>query len=560
MTRPPASPRPHRECVLRGATARWAERVVLRDVDLAVGPRDRLGLVGDNGAGKSTLLGLIAGTVEPADGERRVEIPGGLAFAEQRPTFAPGASVTGALDALLADLRRLESEVRTLAEQAALATGAEQQRLLARLGRATDAFEARDGYGVETRLDAALEQLGLGDLERSRPVAELSGGEQARLALAAALSAEAELLLLDEPTNDLDEAAMDWLEARLVEHRGALVVVTHDRDFLDRVAADIVAIDDGRLTRYGSGYAGYLDARAAERRRLAGEHEAWKRDLARNQELVEANSSRLDAMPRKQEKPGFGHGSFRARGRDHGARSRIRIAKERVERLRDEPAPPPPEPLRFAPAFAAAENEREEGVVLTAEGVVLGSAESPPRLRLERLEVAAGDRWLVSGPNGAGKTTLLRVLAGELAPDAGSVVRRAGTRTGWLHQDFSARSRRPLLDAFAAAIRTYREDAVLPLLRSGLFGRDDLGRPVVDLSVGQRRRFELAVAVTAPSDLLLLDEPTNHLAPELVEQLEDALEDYPGAVVTVTHDRRWRRRAAGGQRLDVSPGGVVSRG
>ncbi|MEU0554373.1 ATP-binding cassette domain-containing protein [Dactylosporangium sp. NPDC006015] len=573
----PAASRPHRVCAIRGGTVRFAERVVLAGIDLVVGPAERIAVIGDNGAGKSTLLRVLAGTVELTAGERAVELPGGAAFAEQQPRFRPDATVTHALDDLLADIRALEAETQRAAERLAAAGPGERDELLEQLSAAVDRFEARDGYQLDQRVDAGLDRLGLGGLDRSRPVHTLSGGERARLALAAALASEAELLLLDEPTNDLDDAGIAWLEDRLDAHRGALVVVTHDRALLDRLATDIVHVEDGALRRYGDGYAGYLTARASERRRLLDEYEAWRQDLARQQAIVAANAFRLDAIPRKAERAVFGHGAFRARGRDHGAMGRIRMAKERLARLRGDPAPRPADPLRFTPAFtsiptstltstaafngpaaASAGAAEEKAVLIRADGVRLD--DGGPRLRLDALAVAPGDRLLISGPNGAGKTTLLNVLAGELTPQWGTVWRRTGIRVAWLRQDVTTGTPATLLDAFAAATGAYRDDAADTLLRLGLFHPDDLHRQVAHLSVGQRRRLEVAVAVTRPSDVLLLDEPTNHLAPELLEQLEDALRDYPGAVLTVTHDRRWRERAgtsATTRQIHVAPGGLV---
>ncbi|WP_200826191.1 ATP-binding cassette domain-containing protein [Microbacterium timonense] len=540
---------------------------MLDGVDLAVGVADRLAVIGDNGSGKSTLLHALAGAVSLTAGERVAHLPGGLAVAEQRPKFRPGATVAEALDDLLADIRRIEAEMQEAAEKLAGADGDEQARLLEELSAAMDRFEARDGYNLDQRVDSALDQLSLGGIDRERPVDSLSGGERARLALAAALSSEAELLLLDEPTNDLDDAGVAWMEERLARHQGALVIVTHDRALLERFATDIVCVEHGALRRYGDGYAGYLASRDAERRRLLNEHQAWRIDLARNEALVAANSFRLDGIPRKQTRAVFGHGAFRARNSDHGAAGRIKQAKERVARLRASPAPPPPSPLRFAPSFATTPLMEDDGIaremqlVLTADSVSLGLDSRGPRLTLGSLEVREGDRWLVSGPNGAGKTTLLRVLAGEIVPERGAIRHRPALRVTWLRQDLTAGFEGTLLDAFADAISAYRDDAADSLLGLGLFPARDLELTFSQLSIGQRRRFELAVAVSIPSDILLLDEPTNHLAPELVEQLESALIDYPGAVITVTHDRRWRQHAAEAnqtRRIEVQSGGLVS--
>lgn len=556
---------PHRECLIRGATIRFADRAVLDGVDLAVGRVDRLAVIGDNGSGKSTLLRVLAGVLPLSEGERLVRLPGGLALADQRPEFPAGTTVEQALDLLLAEVRQLEAEVQEVAEELAGADIAQQPQLLHQLSVVMDRFEARDGYHLDQRVDAALEQLSLGHLDRNRPVHSLSGGEAARLALAAALSSQAEMLLLDEPTNDLDDAGIAWLEGRLAQHRGALVVVTHDRAFLEGFATDVVCLDDGGLRRYGNGYAGYLTARAAERQRLLSEHEAWRQDLARHEALVAANAFRLDAIPRKTIRASFGHGNFRARSRDHGATSRIKQAKERVARLRARPAAKPPEPLSFTPQFAGDVVSQHpdppcETPLIAANCVVTGSRGGGPRITLDDLRVNAGERWLISGPNGAGKTTLLRVLAGDHAPEAGTIWRRPGLRVAWLRQELDSSVSGNLLTAFARATGAHRDDAADLLLDLGLFAPRDLALMHAHLSVGQRRRFEVAVAVTVPSDVLLLDEPTNHLAPELVEQLEHALLDYPGAVLTVTHDRRWKENAArSGQlrRIEVMPGGRV---
>ncbi len=543
------SRRDHRVCELRSTTVRFADRVVLDRIDLIIGRTDRVAIIGDNGAGKSTMLDLIAGTVRPVSGEVRVVIPGGIVHASQEPRFPDGASVQDAVDLLLADLRALENEIQTVSRRLVDAVDVEQTTLLAELAELIDRFEARDGYRVDARIDAGLDQLGVGGLDRRRPVAELSGGERARLALAVALSSMAELLLLDEPTNDLDEAALAWLEERLAAHRGALVVVTHDRAFLERFADDIVHVQDAALRRYGDGYTGFLTARATERRRQAERHEEWKSELSRNETLVAANAFRLSAIPRKLELDGFGHGAFRARSRDHGAMGRIRMAKERVARLRAEPVAPPPEPLRFAADLG--DDSTPEGPLLSITGA---RRDAGPQLRMAEWTLRAGERWCVTGPNGSGKTTLLRLLAGELAPEAGVVERAPALRVSWLRQDVSAPPVGTVVDVFARAVSAFRDEAVTTLLTLGLLRDEEFDRPVRDLSVGQRRRLDLAIALAVPGDVLLMDEPTNHLAPELVEQLEHAVESHPGAVVTVTHDRRWLRSAAGSPQVRVREG------
>lgn len=542
--------RVHRECALQAASVRFADRLVLNRIDLAVGPADRLAVIGDNGAGKSTLLDLLAGALAPTSGEVRLDLPGGIAHARQNPVFADGASMADAIDDLLGDLRVLERDLGHAYELLAAGGSAERAQQMAAVALLQDRFESREGYDVDRRIDTALEQLGLGGVDRARPVAALSGGERARLALAVALSSGAELLLLDEPTNDLDDRALTWLEDRLAAHRGALVVVTHDRDFLDRFATAVVQVEDGRIRRYGDGYAGFLRAREVDRRAAVARHEEWRAELARTEALLAANAFRLQAIPRKLELDGFGHGAFRARSRDHGAVGRIRMAKERLSRLRENPCPAPPEPLRFV--VAAEDRAPLDDPLRTLDAVSL--REPGRRLDVSQWTIEAGSRWLVTGPNGAGKTTLLRLLVGELIPASGTIRHADGLRIAFLRQEVDTRLRGTAIEVFAARTGTPPADAHDALLAHGLFRRPEADRDVRTLSVGQRRRLDLAVALASRFDMLLLDEPTNHLDPELVEQLEDALVDHPAAVVTVTHDRRWRRHAEHARRVQVEEG------
>jgi len=542
---------------LRGASLRFAEHLVLDRVDLELGAGERIALVGDNGAGKTTLLRLIAGELQPDAGERVLVAPGGVSALEQSLELPDHATVADAVDACWRELRELERE---LAEAgAALAgpdgaglRGAGLEAALARYAAIADRSEARDGYGAPARLAAGLTALGVGGIDRSRAWHRLSGGERARIVLAAALASNAELLLLDEPTNDLDDAAWEWLVAALARHRGTVVAASHDRAFLDRWTSAIWEVADRGVTRYGDGYAGYLAAKAAERERQRLAHEAWLAERDRHLALLDANAGRLAAIPRKLDKPGMGAGAFRARGRDHGAMGRIRNAKERLARLAAEPVAAPAEPLRFT--AGALRTDPSTGAVRA------GEAPAGPILRITGLaplgelvpeiELGSGGRLLVTGPNGAGKTTLLRTIAGELPAGGGEVIRN-GT-VGWLRQQAGriVEPGRTVVEAYAAGLREGLDAAAERLAELGLFHESELGRPIGGLSYGQRRRLELALLASREVELLLLDEPTNHLAPLLVDELEAAVAGFAGAVVLVTHDRRLRERFRG-ERLEL---------
>ncbi|WP_326735180.1 TlrC/CarA/OleB/SrmB family ABC-F type ribosomal protection protein [Streptomyces sp. NBC_01022] len=535
---------------LHGVTKRYGDRTVLQQISFSLAPGEKAGVVGDNGAGKSTLLRLLAGEERPDAGEVSVIAPGGTGYLAQAIGLTPQATVQDAVDVALGELRSLESGLRRAGAALAEAPpGPELEAALAAYARLTGQYEAREGYGADTRVDTAMHGLGLPRLSRDRPLGTLSGGERSRLALAATLASRPELLLLDEPTNDLDDRAVGWLEDHLRAHRGTVVAVTHDRVFLERITATVLEVDGGRVSRHGNGYAGYLTAKATERRRRQERYEEWRAELDRSRRVAETNSVRLDAIPRKLTKPGSGAGAFRARGRAHGAMSRIRNAKERVERLTVNPVAPPPDPLSFKPRITTAGGPGEAPAAVL-DGVVVGR-----RLKVPELRIGPAERLLVTGPNGAGKSTLLRVLAGELRPDTGTVGVRG--RVGHLRQEETPwPPGLTVLAAYAHGRPGDRDEHADRLLALGLFEPAALRLRVGDLSYGQRRRIELARLVSEPVDLLLLDEPTNHLSPALVEELEAALAGYAGALVLVTHDRRMRTRFSG-TRLEMSEGAVT---
>ncbi|AWS45236.1 ribosomal protection-like ABC-F family protein [Streptosporangium sp. 'caverna'] len=515
-------------------TKAYAGHAVLENVSFTVASGERVGVIGENGSGKSTLLRLIAGQERPDDGEIVVVTSGGIGYLSQTLDLAATQTVQDAIDVALADLRELEHRMRE-AEASLAEASAEELEVY---GDLLTAYEACGGYEVDARIDAAMHGLGLAHLTRDRRLGALSGGERSRLALACVLTAAPELLLLDEPTNDLDETAVTWLETRLRAHRGTVVTVTHDRTFLERVATTILEVDRDRrtVTRYGDGWDGYLAAKAAARRRWEQEYQEWLAEIDRQTGLADTGAIRLASSVRSSSRPRTaGH----RRSHEAGLSGQVRKARERLRRLREDVVPRPPDPLRFAARFDSGDAggaDGEIGVTPLAElnGVSVGN-----RLTVEEFTVVPGERVLLTGPNGAGKTTFLRLLAGDLVQDAGTV--RRPRRIGYLRQEVPVkRSKRTVLAAFAEGLPGSPEEHATALLALGLFQREDFVKPVAALSVGQQRRLELARLVVHPVDLLILDEPTNHLSLTLVEELEEALAAYAGALVVVSHDRRFR--------------------
>jgi len=524
---------------LSGVSHGYGDRQLFTGVDLAITAGEHVAIVGENGAGKSTLLRILAGLEVPDEGSAASQ--GRVGYLAQTLGLPDAFTVSNAIDAALESLRALEAELDRLEEGLA---GAEADEL-ERYGNLQTQYQLREGYAAESRVEAALDRLGLGRLDRRRTLGSLSGGEQERVALACVLADPADILLLDEPTNHLDASGTAWLEARLAAHRGTVVVVSHDRVLLRKVASTVIEVDAERRTvnRYGNGYEGYLREKAAERQRWAQQYSGWLGAMAAERLQADTVAGKMGyARQRDNDKMGF---DFKAGTWQKAASSKVRNAQERLRRLEENPVDRPPVPLKLATDLRA---DVAAGPALEAKGVAV-----PGRLELTDFRVEAGQKILITGPNGAGKSTLLSVLAGTLEPATGTVVRHG--RVGYLQQELEL-PRRPglrLLPAFTAGLGGNIDEHAEELLRLGLFRTSEFHVPVGSLSAGQQRRLALARLLLGGFGTMLVDEPTNHLAPVLVEQLEAALSDFTGTLVMVSHDRalgEWFNTCAG----ENSPG------
>ncbi|MCC8246863.1 ABC-F family ATP-binding cassette domain-containing protein [Saccharothrix luteola] len=524
-------------------------RRVLDGVSLTAAPGRRIGLIGENGAGKSTLLRLLAGVDHPDRG--RVERPADLGYLHQEMSFDPEATVADVLDDALAGAREDLAELDRLA--GLLAGSPDDADLLAAYAERLDHAQRHEAWDADRRAKIVLAGLGLDDVAHDRALASLSGGQRARLALAALVVRRPSALLLDEPTNHLDDDAAGFLEEQLRGLPGAVVVASHDRAFLDAVCTDVIDLDpapDGPV-RYGGNYTAYLTEKRAQRARWQERYTAEQEALAALRDALGVTTRQVapNRAPRDNEKMGYGHRAGRVQNQ---IARRVRNTTRRLEELERRQVPAPPRPLRFHPdvlADALADESPDEVLVS------LRDVRVPGRLAVARLDVPAGARLLVTGPNGAGKSTLLLVLAGLLEP--AGVRRRPGLRVDLLGQDTRFdRPGRTARETYEAVLGTARAESV-PLVSLGLLHEWDVDKPVGELSVGQRRRLGLALVVADPPELLLLDEPTNHLSPTLCDDLEDALGPGPGAIVLAGHDRRLRSRWSGAEiRVDPVPTGT----
>ena len=492
---------------------------MLDRVSIVVPPNARIGLVGPNGIGKSTLLRVLAGLEEPDSGRVRRDPPTlAVGYLPQEAESRAGERVldqlarrTGVADAEA----RLDELTRSLEHDPDPAVAHAD---------ALERFLALGGDDLVARAAAVSADLGLPDGLLERPVATLSGGEAARVSLAAILLARFDVFLLDEPTNDLDFAGLDTLDRFVAGLRGAAVIVSHDRDFLDRTVTRVVELDEGsrRAVEFAGGWSAYEAARASAVRRHYDAFEAYELQRGRLQDQL----SRM----REWERRGYGQGRKKKKSKDVRKSFEGRIGRlEKVDK--------PFEPWELQMRLGSGERSgdvvlRLEGAVVRREGFQLGPLD---------LEVGWRDRVAVVGPNGTGKTTLLQVLLGHLPLDGGRRYVGSGVVMGELDQQRETFAAGALLSSFVEASGLRTEDARTLLAKFGL-GVDDILRRGCSLSPGERTRASLALLVARGVNCLVLDEPTNHLDVPAIEELEDAVDGFGGTVLLVTHDRRFLER------------------
>ncbi|HKI91999.1 MAG TPA: ABC-F family ATP-binding cassette domain-containing protein [Gaiellaceae bacterium] len=502
--------------VAAGIAKSHGAQVVLAGVDLVVPPQARIGLVGPNGAGKSTLLRLLAGLEQPEGGHVR-RTPPSLAVGHLPQERDPQPRET-----LRAYLERRTGVGAAAFRMDALAARLGDEPVLAvEHAEALEEFLARGGADLDTRAVTTLAELGF-DVSLDRPLEGLSGGEAARVALASILLSRFDVLCLDEPTNDLDFAGLARLEAFLAGFRGALVVVSHDRTFLDRTVTRVVELDEWThgAREYAGGWSAYEAERTRQRERA---YESWEGYVA-ERDRVEQQRRQMQEW----EQRGYGQGRKKKKGKDVK-----KTYAKRLERVEAVEKPYEQWELRLGLVPAA----RSGDVVVRLEGAV--AARGTFRLGPLDLELRWGDRVALVGPNGSGKTTLLDVLLGRLEPAAGTRWAGPGVVLGELEQrreTFAGAA--SLLALFLALSGLVPENARTLLAKFGL-GADDVLRPADSLSPGERTRAVLALLAARGVNCLVLDEPTNHLDVEAIEELERALERYEGTVLLVTHDRRF---------------------
>jgi ATP-binding cassette, subfamily F, member 3 len=492
---------------------------VLKDVTWEVKGTDRIGLVGVNGAGKSTQLKIIMGEVEPTTGN--VIRPSSLhiGYLNQEFDIDESRNVKDEFWRAFGEANQVHEALTDVTHAMGTAEGDELDALLNKMDKYQRQFEALDGYGLETRIDKLMPELGFTPEDAEQPVSNYSGGWQMRMNLGKILLQNPDLLLLDEPTNHLDLETIEWLESYLKDLNTPMVIVSHDREFLDRLCTQIVETERGRSSTYLGNYSSYLEQKAEGAASQLSTFERQQKDIAKQQEFVER--FRASANRGTQAKS-------REKMLDKLERVEAPIAGMRTLKFRF------PEPPRSGRVIAEIDNMTH---MYDDKILFLGVD-----LIIER-----GDKIAIVGPNGAGKSTLLRLMMGIEAPSEGAI--KLGDHN--VVPSYFEQNQAEALDLDKTVMMTIHDEMpdwtneeVRTLLGQFLFSGETAFKPVGALSGGEKARLALAKMLLRPANLLVLDEPTNHLDIPAKEMLEDAIRNYEGSVMIVSHDRYFVSRTA----------------
>ena len=493
---------------------------ILSGVNLTLKEGARMGLVGVNGSGKSTLMKLIAGSMQPDTGTVSLMKGAQVGLLTQQADIDSDLNVWDELARVFEPLQRMEERLREMEHEMAEkhADPEAMARLSEDYARLTERFERKGGYEWPSRIQGTLVGLGFSKERQEMPARLLSGGEKTRLCLARILLTQPDLLLLDEPTNHLDLSATQWLEDTLRKYRGTVLVISHDRYFLNSVCDCMAELSMTHLTQYEGNYDAFSVKRWMNLERQLKEYQMQQKEIARQKAIIE----RYRMYNREK--------SIKA------AESREKQLEkmERIERPVDE------QRIRFC--FEARRRTGED--VLMAKDLSKGFGGRRLFQHFD-LHLRAGDRVAIIGPNGIGKTTLLRILVGELPPDTGTVLYGSNVDVGYYDQQQAGlHEHKSVMDEVWDDFPRMQPDEVRSVLALFLFTGDDVFQPISTLSGGERGRVALTKLMLRKDNLLLLDEPTNHLDMDSREVLEGALDDFTGTLLTVSHDRYFINRVA----------------
>ena len=516
---------------VQGVSKAFGMKSVLKDISLTLQQGARMGLIGVNGSGKSTLFRLIAGQMEPDEGSISLMRGTRVGMLTQEADIQSDLTVREELSRVFEPVREMERRLRALEEEMAQKheDEAELDRLSREYARLTDRFEDAGGYEWPSRIQGVLAGLGFAKGREDQPASVLSGGEKTRLCLARLLLTQPDLLMLDEPTNHLDLSSIQWLEDTLKKYRGTVLIISHDRYFMNSVCDCMAEISMRRLVQYEGNYDQFTVKRQADIERQIREYKLQQAEIARQQAIIQR---------------------YRMYNREKSIRA-AESREKRLEKMERLERPVDEQHVRFS--FEARRRSGDD--VLKVHGLAKGF-EGRRLFENFDLHLHAGDRVAIIGPNGVGKSTLLNIIARKLKADAGEVEFGANVDLGYYEQHQTGLDpEKDVLNELWDAFPRLDLDRVRSVLALFLFTGDDVYKKISMLSGGEKGRVSLCKLMLKRDNLLLLDEPTNHLDMDSREVLEGALEDFDGTILTVSHDRYFINRVAD-RIIEMRPDGV----
>ncbi len=501
---------------MNGISKSFGAKVVLQNLDLKIEDRDRIGLIGENGAGKSTLLNIIIGDLEYDTGTYAKGSGKRIGFLRQDSGLALHGTIISEMRSIFAPVLKSEERLSELEHKmAALEHGTKEYHdLLSEYEHEKNYFIANDGYNVNVKINTVLTGMGFSSFDPQTPVDRLSGGERTRLALAKLLLENPDLLMLDEPTNHLDFKTLTWLEDYLLSYKGAILTVSHDRYFLDKIVTAVCEVENKTLVRYNAGYTKYIDLKAARLARMQKEYDAQMREIAELEDFIARNKVRASTTKRAQAR------------------------EKEIEHMEMKEKPTPPQkPPKFKFGY-----EREPVKdVLFVKNLPLEVGEGSEHKMLNpavNLEVRRGEKIALVGMNGVGKSTFIKTILGILPHNGGIIEWGQNVRTGYYdqHNSYLTGSKTMLDEMWDMFPRSDELTLRTALGRARLTGENVFKRIDV-LSGGEKARLSFAALTLKDANVLILDEPTNHMDIVCKEALDEALREYTGTIIMVSHDR-----------------------
>ncbi|MCE3199066.1 ribosomal protection-like ABC-F family protein [Paenibacillus sonchi] len=517
-----------------GITKSYGIQSVLDGISLQVNEKERVGLVGVNGAGKSTFLQILAGEMSFDSGQIHKSKETTIGYLAQNSGLQSDKTIQEEMLAVFSPLIEAEAELRQLEADIADPGLADDPKryedLLERYARRSDWFKDHGGYEMNTRIRSVLHGMGFGEFPPETPIATLSGGQKTRLALARILLQAPDLLMLDEPTNHLDIETLTWLEDYLRSYAGGILVVSHDRYFLDRLVTTIVEIERHQSRKYTGNYSRYVDQKAAEYEIRLKQYEKQQEEISRMEDFVQRNIVRASTTKRAQSR---------------------RKALDKMERIDKPLGDLKKASFSFEPDFMSGKE-----VLQVRDVAVAFSEKAEPLFRNASFELRRGETAALIGPNGIGKSTLLQCLTGTREPSTGTVNWGTKVKIAYYDQEQTRLNpRNTVLEELWSEYPMLEEARIRTILGNFLFSGEDVLKKVAALSGGEKARVSLSKLMLRGANMLILDEPTNHLDLMSREVLESALIDFEGTLLFISHDRYFLNKMAE-RVLELHPGGI----